>query len=188
MANTFVSYWVIITWIISGFNSQFGSDINKIIVKRFCNKFVIRNCHVVDRKFANIGRFISVFTSFYLNLQNKNNLGGEVELNHQFCTLCGSEVKHEEVLIKYYFFKGYEYKAIVASLFKHHGIRLSFRTLKNRLKTYSLQRKSPIVDVQAVRNEIHWQSKKLLKFSLFACGLQPFITSLQHFIPKQQLQ
>ena len=78
----------------------------------------------------------------------------EVELSQRYCTSCGSEIKFEEALIRYSFCKGYECKAIISFLFKHHGIRLSLRTLKSRLQEYNLRRYSEYVDVQEVRNEI----------------------------------
>ena len=42
----------------------------------------------------------------------------------------------EREIIEYYFHKGFEYKNIVLFLQRYHGIRLSERTLKRRLKDF----------------------------------------------------
>ena len=76
-------------------------------------------------------------------------------LNDIFCGSCGSKKRCENTLsanasekeiIEYYHAKGYEYQAIVLFLDKYHGISLSLRTLKRRLREYGLRKKQLNVD------------------------------------------
>ena len=55
-------------------------------------------------------------------------------------------------IIEYYHAKGYEYQAIVLFLEKYHGISLSLRTLKRRLKDYGLRKKQVNVDHEQLHN------------------------------------
>lgn len=65
-----------------------------------------------------------------------------------------SDGEDESSLISYYFSRGYKYEAIVIFLKKYHGIKVSLRTLKNRLKKYNLKRKLPNYDLEMVRERI----------------------------------
>ena len=51
-----------------------------------------------------------------------------------------AEQDSEESFIRYYFFRGFEYKEIILLLLKNHGIEMSLRTLKRRIKSYGLRR------------------------------------------------
>ena len=42
--------------------------------------------------------------------------GSEVNIEYSFCTQCASKINCEEMLIKYYFSKGYKYNVIIAFL------------------------------------------------------------------------
>ena len=53
------------------------------------------------------------------------------------------EEEDEEGLIRYYFFRGFEYKEIRLFLFKNHGIEMSLSTLKRRIEHYGLRRQRP---------------------------------------------
>ncbi|KAK2566452.1 hypothetical protein P5673_009971 [Acropora cervicornis] len=64
------------------------------------------------------------------------------------------EKKDEEGLIRYYFFRGFEYKEIRLFLFKYHGIEMSLSTLKRRIKQYGLRRQRPDYDIDDVRESI----------------------------------
>ena len=57
-------------------------------------------------------------------------------------------------MITHYFEKGFEYEKIVAFLAKFHGLVMSLRTLKTRLKAYDLNRKLCGVDEELVRRRI----------------------------------
>ena len=50
-----------------------------------------------------------------------------------------AEQDSEESFIRYYFFRGFEYKEIILLLFKKHGIEMSLRTLKRRIKSCGLR-------------------------------------------------
>ena len=65
-----------------------------------------------------------------------------------------AEGNDEEKLIKYYFYKGFEYKNILGLLSTYHNIGISIRTLRRRLRKYGLQRKNPEYDVNLVTEEV----------------------------------
>jgi len=60
----------------------------------------------------------------------------------------------ERSLIEYYFSRGFQYNSIVSFLSKEHGINISERTLRNRLQEYGLRRRSPMFDINDVRQRI----------------------------------
>jgi len=60
----------------------------------------------------------------------------------------------EEVLIKYYFYREYQYKDILDFLATYHNIEISERTLHRRLRMYGLSRKNPQYDVNAIIEEV----------------------------------
>ena len=64
------------------------------------------------------------------------------------------EEEDEEGLIRYYFFRGFEYKEIRLFLFKNHGIEMSLSTLKRRIKQYGLRRQRPDYDIDDMRESI----------------------------------
>ena len=64
------------------------------------------------------------------------------------------EEEDEEGLIRYYSFRGFEYKEIRLFLFKNHGIEISLSTLKRRIKQYGLRRQRPDYDIDVVRESI----------------------------------
>ncbi|XP_078372629.1 uncharacterized protein LOC144656265 [Oculina patagonica] len=64
------------------------------------------------------------------------------------------EEEDEEGLIRYYFFRGFEYKEIRLFLFKNHGIEMSLSTLKRRIKQYGLKRQRPDYDIDDIRQSI----------------------------------
>ena len=53
----------------------------------------------------------------------------------------------EEILIKYYFYRGYQYNDILNFLSTYHNIEISERTLRRRLRMYGLSRKNPEYDI-----------------------------------------
>ena len=55
---------------------------------------------------------------------------------------CGDD-DTAEVLIKYYFHRGFEYNVILQFLTTYHNIDISERTLHRRLRIYGLSRKNP---------------------------------------------
>ena len=60
----------------------------------------------------------------------------------------------ENVAIEKYFHLGYDYKTITDLLLVDHGITMSVRTLKRRLKSNNLGKKKINVDEDLVRNII----------------------------------
>lgn len=60
----------------------------------------------------------------------------------------------EQDLIEYYFSRGFQYTTIVDFLSKKHGIEISERTLRNRLKEYGLRRRTPNFDIDEIRRVI----------------------------------
>ena len=64
------------------------------------------------------------------------------------------EEEDEEGLIRYYFFRGFEYKEIRLFLFKNHCIEMSLSTLKRRIKQYGLRRLRPDYDIDDLRESI----------------------------------
>ncbi|XP_067037606.1 uncharacterized protein [Acropora muricata] len=76
-----------------------------------------------------------------------------------YCPKCGTKVHAEfnvteNVAIEKYFHLGYDYKTITDLLLVHHGITMSVRTLKRRLKSNNLGKKKINVDEDLVRNII----------------------------------
>ena len=53
----------------------------------------------------------------------------------------------EEVLITYYFYRGYQYRDILDFLATYHNIEMSERTLHRRLRTNGFSRRNPEYDV-----------------------------------------
>jgi len=62
----------------------------------------------------------------------------------------------EEVLIKYYFYCGFQYADILDFLITFHNIEISERTLHRGLRTYGLSRRDPDYDVDVITAEI-WE-------------------------------
>ena len=52
------------------------------------------------------------------------------------------------------FFRGFEYKEIILLLLKNHGIEMSLRTLKRRIKSYGLRRQQPEYNIDQVRASV----------------------------------
>lgn len=73
-----------------------------------------------------------------------------------FCLMCGTELfaDEEKRQIEHYFFRGYSYRSIVALLSKQHGIEMSERTLKSRLRDYGLRRILPVYDLEKVKQRV----------------------------------
>jgi hypothetical protein len=65
-----------------------------------------------------------------------------------------SDYEDEQELRAYYFSRGFQYKTIIDFLSKRHGLTISERTLRNRLREYGLQRRSPVFDVDEIRGII----------------------------------
>lgn len=74
--------------------------------------------------------------------------------NGNFCSDCGCPLEKEEGLIRHYFRIGYEYEEILRFLASKHGMKMSLRTLKNRLREYGLRRKNYQEDEGQVRQTI----------------------------------
>ena len=56
--------------------------------------------------------------------------------------------------LKYYFYKGFEYKNIIGFLSTYHNIELSRKTLERRLQQYGLRGKNPEYDIGLVTEEV----------------------------------
>ena len=65
-----------------------------------------------------------------------------------------AEQDSEESFIRYYFFRGFEYKEIILLLLKNHGIEMSLRTLKRRIKSYGLRRQQLEYNIDQVRASV----------------------------------
>ncbi len=61
---------------------------------------------------------------------------------------------NEEELIKYYFFRGYEYKDILRFLSEYHDIIISKSTLQRRLRSYGISRRNAEYNIDTVTNDI----------------------------------
>ena len=81
-------------------------------------------------------------------------------LNTKFCLLftCGLKcdiillkTENEREIIENYFHAGYKYDLIVCLLMKKHGIEMTVRTLKRRLKSYHLSRRNENISEDNVR-------------------------------------
>ena len=70
------------------------------------------------------------------------NCSEELEETYQYCSSCGAAVDKEEVLIRYYFQRGFDYSVILLFLEKYHATEMSMRTLHNRLREYGLRRRN----------------------------------------------
>ena len=66
----------------------------------------------------------------------------------------GVEDNTEEVLIKYYFYCGYQYKDILDLLATYHNIEISERTLHRWLRMHGLSRRNPEYDVDSIIHEV----------------------------------
>jgi hypothetical protein len=60
----------------------------------------------------------------------------------------------EEEAIRYYFLRRYEYNTILDFLDKYHDIKMSKRTLLNRLKKYGLTRRNCDINEAVLRQHI----------------------------------
>ena len=65
-----------------------------------------------------------------------------------------SDSEDERNIIEYYFSRGFQYNSIVDFLLKCHGISMSERTLRSRLTSYGLKRRSPDFNVDEIRGII----------------------------------
>ena len=86
------------------------------------------------------------------------NCSEEVEETYQYWSRCGAAVDKEEVLIRYYFQRGFDYSVILLFLEKYHATEISVRTLHNRLHKYGLRRRNANSDdaeiYQAIQQEL----------------------------------
>ena len=57
------------------------------------------------------------------------------------------EEDDEESLVRYYFYRGFEYKEILLLLLQNHDIQMSMATFKRRLRQYGLRRQLPEYDI-----------------------------------------
>ena len=82
----------------------------------------------------------------------------ELEKTNRFCSRCGAAVDKEEVLIRYYFQRGFDYSVVLLFLKKYHALEISMRTLHNRLRDYGLRRRNTNSDdgeiYQAIQEEL----------------------------------
>ena len=86
------------------------------------------------------------------------NCSEELEETYQYCSSCGAAADKEEVLIRYYFQRGFDYSVILLFLEKYHATEMSMRTLHNRLREYGLRRRNANSDdaeiYQAIQQEL----------------------------------
>ena len=66
----------------------------------------------------------------------------------------------EELYIRYYFNLGFSNDEILVCLSSHHGIVISYRTLKRRLRKYGLYRKKYMSDLITVAEFIDYGLSK----------------------------
>ena len=92
-----------------------------------------------------------------------------------FCSNCGTKKRSdqstfpsfadEKEAITHYFRRGYKYETIILFLSEYHGISLSLRTLKRRLKEYKLDKRSHSTSedtvCQIIQDEIQGPSSSL---------------------------
>ena len=71
-----------------------------------------------------------------------------------FCGNCGKLLDYETLAVRSYFSQGYTYNAILMFLSEYHGINMSLRTLRNKLKGLGLQRRNMVTDEAHVRQRI----------------------------------
>ena len=64
------------------------------------------------------------------------------------------EEDDEESLVRYYFYRGFEYKEILLLLLQNHDIQMSMATFKRRLRQYGLRRQLPEYDIDEAREFI----------------------------------
>ena len=62
-----------------------------------------------------------------------------------------ADAEQEETMIRHYFSLNYDYNTILCFLERNHGIKISKRTLLNRLNEYQLRRRHRNVDKEIVR-------------------------------------
>ena len=65
----------------------------------------------------------------------------------------GHEISCEELITRY-FRQGFVYEKILLFLSNYHGIHMSLRTLKAKLKSLGLQRRSNAADMDVLRDRI----------------------------------
>ena len=86
------------------------------------------------------------------------NCSEELEETYKFCSRCGVAVDKEEVLIRYYFQRGFPYSVILLFLKKYHALEMSLRTFHNRLREYGLRRRNTesedVEILQAIQQEL----------------------------------
>jgi len=99
----------------------------------------------------------------------------------------GDEDNTEEVFIKYYFYRGYQYKDILDFLATYHNIEISERTLHRRLRMYGLSRRNPEYDIVAITDEV----RSMLDGSACVSGYRHMWHSLQlkgYQVPRQVVE
>ena len=100
--------------------------------------------------------------------------------DHKFCTSCGLELlPNEQTIVTFYFSRGFEYKSIIHMLSKRHGIKMSERTLKNRLKEFGLRRKLALYDEAEVRRQIEQEMEGPGCLKPFNCDFYITLEKLQ---------
>ena len=62
-----------------------------------------------------------------------------------------ADAEQEETMIRHYFSLNYDYNTILSFLERNHGIKMSKRTLLNRLNEYQLRRRHRNIDEEIVR-------------------------------------
>ena len=70
------------------------------------------------------------------------------------CPQCKAVINDEDLVMRYYFSRGFTYKSIVSLLLKRHGVRMCERTLRNRLNSSGLRRRESRFELTQVRQRI----------------------------------
>ena len=73
----------------------------------------------------------------------------------RFFLTCGAAVDKEEILIRYYFQRGFSYSSILLLLSKYHNVEMSLRTLHNRLRNNGLRRRGASVNDRDIHEAIN---------------------------------
>ena len=82
----------------------------------------------------------------------------EVEETYHYYSRCVAAMDKEEVLIRCYFQRGFDYSVILLFIENYHATEMFMRTLHNRLHEYGLRRRNANSDnaeiYQAVQQEL----------------------------------
>lgn len=95
--------------------------------------------------------------------------GREFNDGELFCTQCGTQKRNddssfptfttEREAVTHYFRRGFRYDTVISFLHEYHGISMSVRTLKRRLREYGLAKSDDSISEETVRQIIEKEIK-----------------------------